>query len=134
MHRKNVLLRHDIVHYGEYALLYLSGISRTCYQDKLLLIIYKYGSFGVRIVYLRNALEARCDNECEIRLAVILKLLLRRTDKQLMDEQVLACQLVYDPELCGACGICSGKAVEQIYLSVLEISGKLGLKGVKRLL
>ena len=57
----------------------------------------------------------------------------RATDQQLMDEQVLAGQLVDDAELLGVLGVGAGVAVEDEDLAALQVGGHLALDGVELL-
>ena len=61
----------------------------------------------------------------------VLQLLGGGAAQQLVDEQVLAGQLVDDAESLGILGICAGKAVENKHILALQIGDDLGADGVK---
>ncbi len=133
MHRKNTLERQIVVHCGEYSLLDLARVARTADNCALGLVVEKDSSLRTCSVNLGNALEAgSCDNG-EERITEVSKLLLSRSDKQVSDEEILACELVYDSELLCVLGVCTCKAVEHIDVSVLEISNNLSLDSLELL-
>ncbi len=126
VHREDILLRHQEVHDREDTLLDLTGIGGAGNQDFLLGIIDKDRCFTVYPVGLRIAVEAGGYNDGKIGFAEIIKLFFRRTNQQLMNEQVLRCIFVDDPELFGADGICTGKAVKDIKVAALQIGAHFG--------
>ena len=133
VHRKNTLERQIVVHSGEHGLLDLARIAGAADNCALGLIVEKDSSLRTCAVYLGNALEAgSCDNG-EERIAVISELLLCRSDKQISDEEVLACQLVNYSELLCIFGISACKSIEHIDISVLQISDHLSLDSLESL-
>ena len=85
------------------------------------------------MVPLRDALKAGGADDGEVRL-VIGKRLFRGTQQKLVDEKVLAGQLVDHPESFGVFGVRTGKAVKDKDLPVLEIGHHFLIQGVKDLL
>ena len=82
VHREYILLnRHQIVHYGEYGFLDLSGILGTGNQYHLVLEVDNDSCLGICPVYSRIAGKARSCNDGKIRCAVIFQLLSCRSDQ-----------------------------------------------------
>ena len=128
MHGEHALLGKQIVHHGEYALLYFARILAAGNYNGALVEIDYYCGLAVHAVHFGGALEAGgCDygeagNE-------VLELLLGRTDKQLMDEQVLAGKLVNNAHGQMILLISTGKAFEHEQLAALQVSGHAVIYG-----
>ena len=129
VHRQHVLQRHQEVHDGEDALLDLARIGGTGDQDFLIHVVDQDSRFAVYAVDGGVTVEIRRADDGEVRLAEISQFLLRRTDQQLMDEEVLAGQLVDDTEFLPVVGIRAGEAVEDKQFASLQIGDHLGADG-----
>ena len=110
VHGEHALLGQHIVHHGEHGLLDLTGVLGAADHYLAGLVVHQNGSLGAGTVDVRHALEARGGDDGVV-LVEILELLRRGTAQQLVDEQVLAGQLVDDTERLGILGIRTGKAV-----------------------
>ena len=133
MHGEDALLGHEVVHDREDALLDLARVLAAGNEDHLLLIVDHDGGLAVDVVPLGDALEAGGGDDGEVRL-VIGQLLLGGAQEELVDEEVLAGQLVDDAEGLGVLGVRAGEAVEDKDLAVLEVGHHLLVEGVKDLL
>ena len=133
VHGQHVLLGHHIVHGGEHALLDLTGVPAAADDDHVGLVVDHDGGFAVHAVHLRVALEAGGHQHGVIGLAVSSQLLGVGADEQLMDEHILAGQLVHNAELLGVLLICTGKAVKNEHLAALQVCSDLALDGVELL-
>ena len=130
VHGEDALLGHEVVHDGEDRLLDLTGVLAACDEHHLLLIVDHDGGLRVHMVPLRDALKAGGADDGEVRL-VIGKRLFRGTQQKLVDEKVLAGQLVDHPESFGVFGVRTGKAVKDKDLPVLEIGHHFFIQRVK---
>src|SRR5699024_8861958 len=106
---------------GEYRLLDLPGVSGAGDEHQLLREVDDDGRLGVGAVHLGNAVEIRGYHQGEICVAEVLKLLGGGADQELVDEQILAGQLVDDAELSGIFLICAGKSVEHEQILLLQV-------------
>ncbi len=132
VHGKHIeLLRKNIVHGGEDALLQLTGILCAGDHDHMRFVVDHDGCLGMGAVDLRAALEAGCGNQREIRLSVVLQFFFRRTKKELVHEEALARKLGDDTELLLIFGIRSRHAVEDENFAVLQVSGDLALDRIE---
>ena len=130
VHREHAFLGQDIIHHGEDALLDFSGVLGAADDDQLILIVDQDGSLGAGVIHLRDALEAGGSDDGVIFLEAF-QLLGRRTAQQLMDEQVLAGQLVDDAEGLGVLGIRAGEAIKDKYFFILQVGDHLIVDGVE---
>ena len=130
VHGEHALLGQHIVHHGEYGLLDLTGVLGAADHYLAGLVVHQNGGLGAGTVDVRHALEARGGDD-GIVLVEIPELLRRGTAQQLVDEQVLAGQLVDDAERLGVLGIRTGKAIENKHIPTLKIGQHLGADGVK---
>ena len=128
MHGEHALLGQQVVHHGEYALFYLTGVLAAGDYYGVLFEVYNYSGFAVYAVYLGRAFEAGGGYYGEAGHEV-LKLLLGRTDEQLMNEQVLAGKLVYNAHGQMIAFVCAGKAFEYEKLAALQIRGHAVIYG-----
>ena len=130
VHREHALLGQDIVHDGEHGLLDLARVLRAADHDLVRLIVDEDRGLGARPVDLGDALEAGGGDD-GIVLAEVRELLGRRAAQQLVDEEVLARQLVDDAERLRILGIGAGEAVEDKDVLALQIGDDLGADGVE---
>ena len=133
MHGQHVLLGHHVVHGGEHALLDLTGVLAAADDDHVGLVVDHDGGFAVHAVHLRVALEAGGHQHGVVRLAVSRQLLGGGADEQLMDEHILAGQLVHNAELLGVLLVCTGEAIKNEHLAALQVRSNLALDGVELL-
>ena len=124
MHRENVLVGQYVVHYGEYALLDFTCVLASCDEHSAFFKVDDYCSLRMYTVYAWNALKARRrdyrETGCET-----LELILRRPYEKLMNKEVLARKLIYDPNGQAVLFVCAGKSVENEYLTALQIARHL---------
>ena len=130
VHGEKSLLGKNIVHNGEYALLYFAGILAACDKNEVSLIVDGDERLAVSTVNLGNALEARSRDYFKIG-CVCFKFFLCGTDKKLMNEEVLGSKLVYYTEFLRIFGVCACKTVEYIELLILEICEHFCLDGIE---
>ena len=130
VHGEHALLGQHIVHNGEHGLLDLAGIPGAADHHLVRLVVHQDGGLAAGAVDLRDALEAGSGDDGVV-LVEVLQLLGGGTAQQLVDEEVLAGQLVDDAEGFGILGIGAGKAVENKDLLALQIGDDLGADGVK---
>ena len=120
MHGKHALFGQEIVHHGEYGLFDFACILAACDNDHAFVKIDENRRLGVDAVHLGDALEAggRDHGEAghEIR-----KLFRRRAHEEPMDEEVLACKLIYHAHGQMMLLIRTGKAVEHEDVAALQI-------------
>ena len=133
VHREDALLGQHVVHHGEDALLDLAGILAARDDHDVILIVHQDGGLAAGAVALGDALEAGGRDDHVVFLEGG-QLLGGGTAQQLMDEQVLAGQLVDDAEALGILGISAGKAVEDVHFLVLQIGDHLVVDAVESLL
>ena len=130
VHGEHALLGQHVVHHGEHGFLDLAGVLGAADDDLVRPVVHQNGGLGAGAVDLRDALEAGGGDDGVI-LVEVLELFRRGTAQQLVDEQVLAGQLVDDAESLGILGICAGKAVENEDLLALQVGDDLGADGVE---
>ena len=130
VHGEHALLGQHIVHNGEHGLLDLAGILGAADHHLVRLVVHQDGGLAAGAVDLRDALEAGSGDDGVV-LVEVLQLLGGGTAQQLVDEEVLAGQLVDDAEGLGILGIGAGKAVENKDLLALQIGDDLGADGVE---
>ena len=90
-------LGRDVVHDGEHRLLDLAGVAGAANHHQMRLVVHQNGGLAVGAIDLRDALEAGGGHDGVVRREAF-QLLRRGPAQQLMNEQVLAGQLVDDAE------------------------------------
>ena len=130
MHGEHTLLGQNVVHDGEDGLLDLACITGAADDHQMGLVVHQNGSLAMGAVNLGNALEAGGGDDGVI-LVEVLQLLSRGAAQKLVNEQILAGQLVNDAEGLGILGIGPGKAIENINLFILQVGNNLGENGVE---
>ncbi len=130
VHREHAFLGQEVVHHGEHGLLDLAVILAAADQHQLFGKVDDDRRFGAGAVQRGNAVEARSRDNGEIRLEAG-KLVFCRADQQLVDEKVLAGQLVDDAEALARLRVRAGKAVEHEDLPALKIGENAVLDGLE---
>ena len=130
VHGEDAFLGQNVVHDGEHALLDLTGVAGAADEHLMCFVVDDDGRLAVHAVNLGDALEAGGRKNGVVG-NVAVKLLLGGADEKLVDEEILAGQLVYDAEALGVLRVRAGEAVEYEQLLILEISKDLGLDGVE---
>ena len=129
VHGQDALGGEDVVHDGEDGLLDLAGVLAAGDEHLVLLQVHQDGGLAVGAVHLGNAQEAGGHDQGVVR-RIVLQLLRRGTDQQLVNKQVLAGQLIDDAEAAGIFGIGAAEAVEYEQLFALQVGQHLALDGV----
>ena len=133
VHREHAVRREQEVHDGEDALLHLARVAGARDDDDLLVEVDQNRSLGVDAVQLGDALAARRTQHGEV-LGEAFELLRGRADEQLMDEQVLARQLVDDADGAAILVVGAREAVKDEHVAALQIGRHTGEDLVKALL
>ena len=132
VHRQHVVFhRQHVIHDRKYGFLNLSRIAGSGNDDEMGLVIDDNRRFRMNAVLLRIAFEPRHRQDGEIRLAVFLQLFLRRTNQQVVDEQVLPRFLVDNPNFPGVLAVCTGKTIENEHFFPVQILDHIPLNPVK---
>lgn len=131
VHGQNAFVRQKVIHDREDTLLDFSGIARAGDEDGPRFVVDEDGRLRVRAVDLGVTLEARGDEDGEIRFAVLGQLFGCRPDEEVADEETFAGQFIDDAEFLAALLVGTGKAVEEVQGPVLEIGQHLALDGVE---
>ena len=132
VHRQHIVFhRQHVIHDRKYGFLNLSRIAGSGNDDEMGLVIDDNRRFRMNAVLLRIAFEPRHRQDGEIRLAVFLQLFLRRTNQQVVDEQVLPRFLVDNPNFPGVLAVCTGKTIENEHFFPVQILDHIPLNPVK---
>ena len=129
VHGEDAHLGQDVVHDGEDGLFDLAGVLAAADDDHLFLIVDQDGGFAAGAVDLGDALEAGGGDDGEVGLEVH-QIGLGGTAQELVNEQVLAGQLVDDAEALHILLVRAGEAVKDEDLAVLQIGDNLAVDGV----
>ena len=131
VHGQDAFVGQEVIHDGKDALLDFPGITRAGDEDGPRFVVDEDGRLRVRAVDLGVTLEARGDEDGEIRFAVLGQLFGCRPDEEVADEETFAGQFIDDAEFLAALLVGTGKAVEEVNGPVLEISQHLALEGIE---
>ena len=129
VHGEHAHLGQDVVHDGEDGLLNFARVLGAADDNHLLFIVGQDGSLAAGPVDFGDALEAGSRNNGVIGLEVH-QVFLGGAAQQLVNEQVLAGQLVDDAETLHVLLVCAGKAVKDEDFAVLQVGDHLAVNGV----
>ena len=134
MHGQDAFTGQEEIHDRKDALFDFPGILRAGNEDAPRFVIDEDGRFRMDAVRRRVAFKARCDDDGEIRVAVLQQLFLAWPDEQIADEQVFTGQFRHDAELLAALLVSAGKAVKNKDFAVLQIGCHLVFQGAELVL
>ena len=130
VHGEYALLGQDVVHDGEDGLLDFACVLGAADDCQMLFVVQQDRSFGVGAVAFGDALEAGSSDDGVVGFKAY-QLVSGGAAQQVGDEQVLACQFVYDTEVLGVLGVSACKAVENEDFAILQISNNLFVQRIE---